>query len=123
MGQSVPLTVLLVDDETRLRSMASMVLQEEGFIVFEAATAQEAVRLAEKHEIDVLLTDVNMPGSVDGLGLAAFVRGVHPMARVIFSSGDDISRLGEHADDASFLAKPYLPHQLSRIVRDQRLIG
>ncbi|WP_019370859.1 MULTISPECIES: response regulator [unclassified Sphingomonas] len=117
MGQQFSSTVLIVDDEDYIRALASAVLQEEGFDVLQAASTSEALYLASTHEIDVLLTDLHMPGPMDGLQLAAQIRTKAPLLHVIISSGDDESVANKDAIDAVFLPKPYRPHQLTGAVR------
>ncbi|UYY79637.1 response regulator [Sphingomonas sp. R1] len=117
MGQQFSSTVLIVDDEEYIRTLACAVLKDEGFEVLEASGTAEALELAAKHNIDVLLTDLHMPGSLDGLQLAAEIRATDPLIRVIVSSGEDASVLKDDASGAVFLAKPYRPHQLMNAVK------
>jgi len=119
MGQKLSSTVLIVDDEDYIRAIASVVLKDEGFEVLQAAGTAEALELAAKHEISVLVTDLHMPGSLNGLQLAAEIRATDPSVRVIISSGDDPSVLKGDMLGAIFLAKPYRPHQLTNAVRVQ----
>jgi DNA-binding LytR/AlgR family response regulator len=62
--------ILIVEDEALIRMSGCDMLDEAGFEVLEAATADEAIELLEQHEIQVLFTDVDMPGSMNGLELA-----------------------------------------------------
>jgi CheY-like chemotaxis protein len=117
MGREIFSTILIVDDEHYIRMLASFVLRGEGFHVLEASGTAEALELAAKHDIDVLLTDLHMPGSLDGLQLAAMIRATCPLVHVIISSGDDPSVIEDDAMGAVFLAKPYRPHQLASAVR------
>lgn len=117
MGQRFSSTVLIVDDEQYIRTLACSVLTDEGFNVLEASGTAEALELAARHNIDVLLTDLHMPGSLNGLQLAAEIRATDPLVRVIISSGDDPSVLQDDATGAVFLGKPYRPHQLTNAVR------
>jgi len=117
MGQQFSSTVLIVDDEQYIRTLACSVLTDEGFNVLEASGTAEALELAARHNIDVLLTDLHMPGSLNGLQLAAEIRATDPLVRVIISSGDDASVLKDDATGAVFLGKPYRPHQLTNAVR------
>ena len=102
-------TILVVEDETLIRLLAADSLEESGYRVLEAADATEALRILEEHdEVDVLFTDVNMPGPLDGLDLAGMMHDRRPdLARLPLSS--------------IYLAKPYRPHQLAAAVEKQTL--
>jgi len=117
MGKQFSSTILVVDDEDYIRALASAVLQDEGFEVLQASGTTEALNLASRHDIDVLLTDLHMPGPLNGLELAAQIRARAPMVRVVISSGDDEAVATSGARDIVFLAKPYRPHQLTQAVR------
>lgn len=111
-------SVLLVEDEPLLRSVSSERMRDEGLRVIEAEAADEAIALLEKHpEIDVVFTDVNMPGAIDGLGLAFEVRRTRPHMHVILTSGV-WARRGEAAPDGVvFLQKPYSVEAVVKLVR------
>jgi DNA-binding NtrC family response regulator len=104
-------TVLLVEDETLLRVVVADHLKERGFEVHEAATADEAVAaLAQPDvEIDVIFTDVKMPGSLDGIGLAKWVLENRPSVPVLVTSGDVGNENIGHVlcGGVDFFAKPY----------------
>ncbi|KWV57737.1 two-component system response regulator [Rhizobium altiplani] len=99
--------VLIVDDEPLVRMLAVDVVEEAGFEAVEARDADEAIRLLEVVDgIRILLTDVDMPGSMDGLRLAAAVRERWPPIRIVVVSGK--KRPAEEAlPDGIFFAKPY----------------
>lgn len=100
-------TILVVEDEVLVRLALAETLRDRGYSVVEAATADEAVVvLASSTPIDLVLTDVNMPGSLDGVGLGRYVRSTRPSLKVIVVSGQVAPDAG--AADA-FLAKPYEP--------------
>ena len=109
--------VLLVDDEPLVRAAASNLLRDEGCDVFEASAAEPAFALLVEHpEIDVLFTDLNMPG-MDGLDLACRVRRTHPNLHVILTSGQ-WEHTGEQAPDgAVFLQKPYSIDSLAQLIK------
>ena len=74
-----PLVILLVEDEVLVRMVAADVLSDAGFTVLESASAEEALMLLEtRPDVQVLFTDVNMPGALDGLGLAQAVHDRSP---------------------------------------------
>lgn len=102
-------TVLLVDDEALLRMTAVDLLDDAGFHVIEAASADEALRLLEGDPgaIDVLVTDVHMPGSMDGIGLAMEVDRRWPRIVLVVTSG--LARYSDRdiPDHGRFVPKPW----------------
>ncbi|MBS1877752.1 MAG: PAS domain S-box protein [Acidobacteria bacterium] len=113
-------TILLIDDDPNLRRLAVSVLHDAGYRVLEATDALHAIRIAEETPIDLLLTDVLMPG-MNGRNLAAKVLGMRPNSRVLYISGfnEDATLLqGVYEPGASFLRKPFTPAQLERNVRE-----
>jgi signal transduction histidine kinase/CheY-like chemotaxis protein len=114
-------TILVVEDQERLRDVIVLVLRGFGYQVLAARDAEDAVRLATTHEqrIDLLLTDVVMPRT-SGPVLSARIRGVRPEIRVVFMSGyaaDAMERHGGLAEGAPLLQKPFGPDELARAVR------
>ena len=100
--------VLVVDDEVLIRFVATDILHDAGYAVVEASTADEAIALlAADARFDVIVTDVRMPGAVDGLGLLAHVKQRHPAIRVVLTSGHLTAHdLGLTGADA-VIGKPY----------------
>ncbi|HLW55425.1 MAG TPA: PAS domain-containing protein [Candidatus Angelobacter sp.] len=102
-------TILLVEDESSLRTILAAYLRERGYQIYEAGDAQEATAVAEKHRIDLLLTDIVMPG-ISGAGLASSLSKTQPHIKIIFMSG-----YADHAElqaalrrkNAVFLHKPF----------------
>jgi two-component system, response regulator PdtaR len=113
-------SVLVVEDEPIVRMVAAEALQESGFLVFEATDAAEALFVLSMHpRIDLLFTDVNMPGGMDGLGLAVrAVQGI-PTIRIIVTSGRERFADWSLPDHGKFLAKPYEADQLITLVRQE----
>jgi CheY-like chemotaxis protein len=114
-------TVLVVEDEPSIRSLACEMLQAHGYATLDAASAEEALGLAVRHEgpIHLLLTDVVMPG-ISGAALAERFNAVRPGARVLLMSGyagDDLARRGV-AEDADIIPKPFTADLLVRRVRE-----
>lgn len=109
--------VLVVDDEPLIRFATVDALEDAGFEVLEAGNADEAVVLLRGTEVDVVFTDVNMPGSTDGLGLMAMVRARSPSTQVIVTSGH--VRLGafDLASGVSFIPKPYSHDTIVRMLK------
>jgi CheY-like chemotaxis protein len=104
---SNPIAVLIVEDEALIRYAIANELEDQGFVVFAANDADEAIVSIENHtEISVVFTDIDMPGSMDGIKLAAFVRDRWPPIKIIVTSGR-VSPVGLLAADIPFFAKPY----------------
>ena len=111
--------VLIVEDEALVRMTAVGMIEEAGFEVLEATNADEAIVLLEaRHDITVVFTDIEMPGSMDGLRLAQAVRGRWPPIKIIATSGRYVLRDGDLPSGGLFLAKPYSSAQISSALRD-----
>lgn len=110
--------VLLVEDEALIRIVASDVLAEAGFRTLEACSADEALTMLEaKPETVALVTDVNLPGSLDGFGLARLVEGRWPETGIVVVSAHACPGEGDLPPHALFLPKPYQPSALIEAVR------
>jgi CheY-like chemotaxis protein len=108
MGKHVRHKVLVVEDEPLLRMMAIDLVEGAGFEALEAANALEAVVLLETTPgIRVLFTDIDMPGSMDGLRLAAAVRDRWPPIEIIIVSGMRKPSENDMPGRSVFFAKPY----------------
>ncbi len=107
-------TVLVVEDEVLIRLVIADYLRECGYRVHEAANAAEAVAVLESGTvaIDIVFSDVLMPGDMDGFGLARWVRSHQPNVRVILTSS--VERSADIAatlcEAGPLLEKPYEPH-------------
>jgi CheY-like chemotaxis protein len=105
--ESTPV-VLLVEDEELLRAFAAWRLEGAGFEVVQAANAAEALELMNSRpDVDVLFTDVQMPGPLDGIGLARQIHEQRPNVLLLITSGNVRPGRGEIPDHGHFLAKPY----------------
>lgn len=114
-----PHTILIVEDEILIRMSAVATLEDAGFIILEAGSAAEAIEiLAANTSIDVMMTDVRMPGAMDGLGLVALVHRHHPDIRAIVVSGNTSAEDACNAGAIGFLPKPYMAHSLVRAIND-----
>lgn len=101
------MTVLVVEDEVLVRFDTADMLREAGYVVLEAANADEARSLLRTFpEIALVFSDIQMPGSMDGAEFARFVRANYPDIRMILTSG---AVAPPEAIDAPFFAKPYQP--------------
>jgi len=103
-----PTSILMVEDEALLLLCVASELRDAGFRVIEAANADQAVKVLEtERSIDILFTDVDMPGSMDGVRLSAFVAQRWPPIKIIVTSGKQIARTGVLPAKALFIPKPY----------------
>ena len=120
------LTVLLVDDEDCVRSYLKTILQRENFQVFEAGDAPQAIRLVQKLKgaLDLILTDVSMPGDMDGLDLAHTIRNSFPSIPVILMSGYQVDST-KPTGEFTFIEKPFKPEVIlqavEKAISDKRL--
>lgn len=113
-------TVLVVEDDPRVRSVTCSRLAELGYRVLEASVAATAIELLGKHpDIDVLFSDLVMPGEMSGLDLAKRVRELHPGMHIILTSGyaAELSH-GEEDLGLQVLRKPYSQAALVRVIRE-----
>ncbi len=100
-------TVLVVEDEVLLRLTVAEELRANGIGVLEAANADEALALLQSQvAINLVLTDVRMPGSMDGLALANLLRQTRPGLKLIIASGH-LPDLGPRETAEAFIHKPY----------------
>lgn len=110
--------VLLVEDEFLLSDMLAEVLVEHGFEVHTAANAKDALRhLTCGSPCDILLTDINLIGGIDGATLARLARELRPNLPVVYASGS-YTRIEDldAVDGAVFVPKPYNPNKLCEML-------
>ncbi len=113
------LVVLVVEDNYLLRMDAADMIEAAGFEVIEAANADDAIAILEaRNDIAVVFTDVQMPGSMDGLRLARAVRGRWPPIKIVTTSGQRIIEETDLPEGGRFLPKPYSPLQVSGVLRE-----
>ena len=109
--------VLVAEDEILVRQLSVYELEEAGYKVIEAATAKQALAVFEAGvPIDVLFTDVNMPGEIDGIGLVRLVHRRWPDVGLIVTSGQAAIAEDELPDDGRFIRKPYRLSKMSELV-------
>jgi two-component system, response regulator PdtaR len=100
--------VLIVEDDPLLRMLAVEFIDEAGFGTLEACDADQAIAILEScSEITVLFTDINMPGSMDGLQLAHVVSNRWPVIEILIASGHVQLQLADLPPNGRFLRKPY----------------
>lgn len=111
--------ILVVEDEPLIRLGLVSLVEEAGYTVLEASHAEQAIRLVERHpDVSVIITDVDMPGSMDGIKLSHFVRGRWPPIHLIVISGKAGISAAELPSGARFLAKPLRDELLLSAVRE-----
>src|ERR1700723_2967256 len=111
-------TVLIVEDEFLVRMDAVDMIRSLGFEVVEVENADDAIRVLEdRPDITVVFTDIQMPGSMDGLKLAAAIRGRWPPLKIVATSGYVDVHEPHLPEGARFLPKPYSPDQILRTLR------
>jgi CheY-like chemotaxis protein len=111
--------VLIVEDESLLRMDAADMIAAAGFEVVEARDADEAIEILEaRRDITVVFTDIQMPGSMDGLKLARAVRGRWPPIKIVTTSGHVQVSETDLPEGGRFLPKPYSPGQVTGVLRE-----
>lgn len=114
-GGTQVVQVLVVEDEPLVRMDIVDFLERDGFDVAEAGNADEAVAMLELDpRIRILFTDIDMPGSMDGLKLAAAVRDRWPPVQIVVTSGHMMVDVADLPDGGVFFSKPYQ----ARVVAD-----
>ena len=112
--------ILVVEDEFLIRCMISEELREAGYGVVEASSADEAVELLSTGTpIDFLISDVKMPGGMDGLDLLKFVRDMHPDLPELMISAHLEPRLAMLDGTTQFLAKPFALSEVLEVVQSE----
>jgi CheY-like chemotaxis protein len=110
-------TVLIVENEAIIRIELAAQLVDMGLRVLVACDADEAISLLDAHrEIGLLLTDVLMPGSMDGVRLAHHVRNRWPPIKIVATSGRPGLRVGDLPSGSTFFPKPYSPATVRKAI-------
>lgn len=110
-------TILLIEDESLIRMGTVAMLEDAGHLVLEAANAEEALDVLHDHpEIRLVITDVQMPGVLDGLELVETMRRDYPEIRTLVTSGRASSRDAHDCGAHKFLSKPYSATELESVV-------
>ena len=112
------ISVLVVEDEALILMDIADQLEDEGFQVYQAANADLAIALLVTHvDIRLVFTDIDMPGSMDGLMLAAAVRRRWPPVKIIVTSGARLVEITDLPNGSVFFAKPYIHHAVVQSMR------
>lgn len=110
--------VLIVEDDILVRLTAVFLLEEAGFATLEAGSADEGIKLLEaRKDIHVVFTDINLPGSMDGLRLAHAIRHRWPLVQLVLTSGRLRLCKEDLPERVVFLGKPYRGAELVHAVR------
>jgi CheY-like chemotaxis protein len=118
MKASYSALVLVVDDEPLVRLDAIDMLTDAGFRVVDATNADEAIAILEKRcDIRVVVTDIQMPGSMDGLKLAATIRDRWPPIALVVTSGQSWVQQHDLPERGRFLSKPYSESRLVEAIQ------
>jgi CheY-like chemotaxis protein len=113
-------TILIVEDEILVRMVIADYLRECGYRVIEAGNAAEAIKVLRSPErVDIVFSDVQMPGEMDGFGLATWVRGNKPGLKVLLTSGNarTASTASDLCAEGPLEQKPYHPQTILGRIR------
>ena len=106
--EDVTASIMVVEDEVLVRMELVDLIEEQGFKAFEAGNADEAIAILNAHpDIHILITDVDMPGSMDGLKLSHYVKDRWPPVKIVVASGHVKVKPHELPERGVFLDKPY----------------
>jgi CheY-like chemotaxis protein len=111
--------ILIVEDELLIRMDSAGALENAGFKVIQAGNADEAITILKaRSDIHVVFTDIQMPGSMDGLKLARFVRDRWPPIRIVATSGHVMIGDDDLPSGSVFLSKPYRGAEMVAALRE-----
>ncbi len=115
-------TVLVVEDDPRVRRLAVGILEWLGYAVLEADDGPSAIELLEDNDdVDIVFSDVVMPGGMSGFDVAAQAREIAPEAKILFVSGyshEEMERVGVVPAEIEMLPKPFTRHELAQKIRE-----
>lgn len=112
------MTLLVVEDEYLILDFICAEMEDAGITSIGATTSDEAMRILRANPaITALVTDINMPGSMDGLKLARWVREQRPAIKIVVTSGKRTPHPYELPEGAVFVPKPFYPQQLMGAIR------
>lgn len=114
MGYIKMTCVLVVEDDFLIRLASVEIVETAGFVAIEAADADEAIALLEaRSDIGLVFTDVEMPGTMDGLKLARYIRERWPPIILLVASGRAIVSEADLPEGTPFVSKPFQSHQIA----------
>ncbi|MGQ3215382.1 response regulator [Shinella sp.] len=106
--------ILVVEDSALIRMSAVDLVLSAGYEALEARDADEAIRILESRaDIDLVFTDIQMPGTMDGIKLAHYIRDRWPPVKLIVASGNAIIKESNLPTGSRFFAKPYQDHAIA----------
>ncbi|HZC54785.1 MAG TPA: response regulator [Xanthobacteraceae bacterium] len=112
-----PVHVLLVEDDFLISEWIAQSLSEQGFSVQAVSNAAEALRALSAKPVDVLFTDINLPGDMDGAALARRAREMQPQLAVVYASARaNMLNAPDRVPGSSFVPKPYEPKFVGRLL-------
>ena len=117
--QKSPATILVVDDEPDIVELASAILEDAGYRVLTARNGLGGLQALERNDVDLLFTDIVMPGGISGFELAQKGREMHPGLNVVYMSGY-LTNTAHSADDfraARLLPKPWRASDLTAVIQ------
>lgn len=114
----MPLPILVVEDDGLIRMDVVDTLSDAGYAVLEAGNADQALAVLDKNEVAALLTDIDMPGTMNGIGLARLTAERWPTSKIIVISGRYNPAQGSLPEGAKFLSKPISELALSRAMAE-----
>jgi two-component system, response regulator PdtaR len=110
--------ILIVEDDILANEHLEFILQRAGYEVLSATSADEAAELLEDHlEVQFLVTDINLPGTTNGLKLAAATRAMRPTVNIIIVTGYSAPKSDEIPPGSLFVSKPYNAREMIEAVR------
>jgi two-component system, chemotaxis family, chemotaxis protein CheY len=114
-------TILIIDDSPSIRQMVAFTLKTDGYTVIEAADGVDGLAKAKTHDIDLVLTDQNMP-NMDGITLVKSLRGLPkfvatPILLLTTEHTEEKKTQGKEAGASGWLVKPFDPHKLLEVVK------
>jgi CheY-like chemotaxis protein len=111
-------SILIVEDEALIRYDLVDFFEDHGFRVFDAESADQAIAILERHsEVRIVLTDVQMPGSMDGIRLAHHIRDRYPPTFLIVASGAIRPTANDLPPGTLFFPKPFDPRTVLQAIR------
>jgi CheY-like chemotaxis protein len=105
-------TILFVEDEALVRMDMAEFLRESGYVVYEAATAKEAIKALQAKFVDLMFTDINLPDGMNGLELGEWTLSERPDVKVLVTTGDASRTVDIPQTIGPILAKPYTGRDL-----------